>query len=203
VVTLALGGLFFVGCFEDTRVPRSALDARRAELDRVIVAFASPQPACEHVGNIFADAYGPDGPAQVLETARLRLQLRALALGANYVQAPPAHVDYGSASIQGVAYRCPAPAPAVRMAVAAPVVEMTAIKPTDVVVDRTPPKLDGCQRADAVVVRNTNGSTIEAIEELRREASTLRTNYAHIVTIERPRTTEVVVNANTYRCPVR
>ena len=73
----------------------------------------------------------------------------------------------------------------------------------EVVVERVAPKIDGCQRAEDVVVRNAKGSTVEAIEDLRREASARATNYAHVVTVEHPQSSEVVVNATTYRCPTR
>jgi hypothetical protein len=203
-----------VGCAGSSKVSRTELDARRAELDQVTVAFVAPA-GCQQVGNVYADDFNPGRMDRATETARMRLQLKALELGANYVHAPPAQIMYSKygamgASIQGDAYRCapkPVATPAVTaappVAVPAPVVVLSSVKPTDVVVGRIAPKLDECARAEAVVVRNLRGSTVEAIEELRREASARNTNYAHIVTVERPQLSEVVVNATTYRCPSR
>jgi len=117
--------------------PRSELDARRAELGRVTVAFTAPE-GCQQLGNVFAQDHNVF-VERATEAARMRMQLRALELGANYVQAPPAQLIYGAygptgAMMQGVAYRCPAqpatpptaatttPPPAVAEAVPAPVV---------------------------------------------------------------------------------
>jgi hypothetical protein len=110
--TVAVMSLTLVGCASSPRVSRGQLDARRAELDKVTVAFAAPE-GCQQLENVYADDYNVGRIERAMETARMRVQLKALELGANYVQAPPAQIIYGQygptgAAVQGVgADRCP------------------------------------------------------------------------------------------------